>query len=199
MKSDGHTDPKNLPLFGKDSGRHAMRNRDANWLVKAINKLLNLIVKPGAKNELIVSDGNAILTLNIQALTAGSSVLHFRVMSVASDYYVCRTWDALNLVEGDTDMYVARPWEHRNSITSERINGTIHNYSYTSTTQRESDNGTTTETQYITPAILLSDVSQPNPTVITAIRSPSGVEVSSEQLTLLDINVGGRAWATPPA
>lgn len=173
-----------------------MRNRDANWLVDALNKLLNLIVKPGNKNELIVSDSNAILTLNLNASTSGvSRVSTYRVVSVESDHYVCHAWDETTLTEGVTEVMVARPWEHRNSILSEVIAATTYDYTYTNTTTRESDDGVTVETQVIVPYILVTDETQPNPTVICAVTANTGVEVESVPVTLQDINVAGRAWA----
>jgi hypothetical protein len=130
----------------------------------------------------------------------GARITTYRIVSVESDHYVCHSWNETTLEEGDTDILVARPWEHRNSILSETIAGTAYTYTYTPgiTTERIANDGSSTETQVIVPYLLTTG---DNPTVICAMAANTGVVVLDEEteeetaVTLLDINIAGRAWA----
>ena len=86
--------------------------------------------------------------------TGGGRLQTYRVKSKAEDVLTCRTWDGTT--EGGTDVLVA---VNRNSrqLDSETINGIT--YTYTAYTDvgdginetRNSDDGTTEETQLVTP------------------------------------------------
>lgn len=52
-----------IPLFGKQSGLTAIRSRDTNLIVRALNALLSMRVVRGGQDALTIADGNAILTL----------------------------------------------------------------------------------------------------------------------------------------
>lgn len=167
---------------GEDSRR--------NW--RTINKTIDRLATLRTAGQ---QSGQGIAELRKPRKDAsGGSVSTYRIVSVESDHYVCHTWDEATLTEGSSEVLIARPWEHRNSILSEEIAGTTYDYTYTTTTERESDDGSTTETQVIVPYIILHEDGD-NPTVICAIECNTGVEVEGSPVTLLDINVAGRAWA----
>lgn len=167
-------------------------------VVRAANAFLNLIVRAGKENRLHIADGNAVLEL-IGGAGGGPNAAPFsryRPKTVESEHYVCRllTVGAEGEVEGDTDILIARPFEHRNSILSETIDGQQYVYTYGSTTERVST-GPTTETEQIVPHILLEGLEGDTLTTIIAAAADTGVTVDGQVLTLIDINVAGRAWA----
>jgi hypothetical protein len=52
-----------LPDFGSKTGLTAIRSRDANVLVHAVNAILSLKVQRGSADEIAFADGNSILTI----------------------------------------------------------------------------------------------------------------------------------------
>ena len=128
------------------------------------------------------------------------SINPYRIYEVNGDFYRCRAVQGsfTQLEDGDTDIYIARPPEHRDTITSETIDGTTYTYTYNSETERIStgdDINETIETQVINPHIILEV------TFIYAVEATTGVtylagdDETETSVTLLDLNVAGRAWA----
>jgi len=184
-----------LPLFGLETKRHAMRNKDANLLVHALNAFLNLSIVRGnySKDELVLSANNAILKLmgtpgNVAAL------LRVRLVSVQANYCTCVRYDGS--FEGET-LYIAKPFKLRNSITTETIDSNVITYSYTSTTEREATNTTPdpdeVETQVVTPYYLEDDE------LFCGAVNSGVVGPDSEPLKYIDLNLDARAWTAVDA
>ena len=130
---------------------------------------------------------NQIVTTGIKP-----TVQRFRVKSVADDHIVCRTWDGKD--EGLGDIKVAKPWILRKEpwATSGRtIDGDSVTYDYTDGSEREADNGTTTEEQVIVPRYNEDDEIY----AMFGILGDTGVVIDGEELGWLDMNNDGRMWA----
>ena len=184
------------------SNRTLLSAATANELIAALNALLNLEVKRGAKDRLHVADGNAVLELKRSAAeeqgseSGTASVAMFLLKSVQGDYLTCRTWDGTN--EGEDDVYIAKDPRLRNSVTSEVLDGVTVSYSYTSTTIRVAswtiDGVADEEIQHVVPHY------KPDPDagegeVIFAVKTDhTGVTVSTVELTWLELS-NGKAWA----
>lgn len=178
-------------------------SRAAGWL----NKLLR-----ACKAHAIVDSYNVRTresthgtTLEIQAGGgSGASIRQFRVKSIQNDFYTCREWNGTT--EGTDDVSVARPFEHRvSNFNGQSVayssDGDVFTatYAYTSATKRTKTVSGTAETQVLVPyfkdgfhLIYAVNVSAPLTAgpANTPITGPSG-----DAITLLDLNVDGRAWA----
>lgn len=111
-----------------------------------------------------------------------------RFKSMGTDHLVCRTWDGTT--EGSTDIKIAKPDKLRFSITAATIDTVALAYSDydTSAQTRSASDGTSSETQVITPRYLVNDL-------IWAMTCTTLVTVTGTVLTLLDLNISARAWA----
>lgn len=137
-----------------------------------------------------------ILTVRKTSSAAGSSVTQYRLKSVQNDYLVCRLFDGTT--EGDDDVSIAKPFElrytgwHGVTITYplESVIGTSQavTYSYQTSTYRIAN---TTEHQGIRPIYV------PNQSIIYAasVTNGTGVSDTTGEISLIDLNVAGRAWA----
>lgn len=118
----------------------------------------------------------------------------FRLKSVQPDYLICRTWDGDE--EGTEDIFVAKNYKLRNSIEEETIDSVTYNYTYTSVVHRVStpEGGGASEQQYVVPRWLVNDLiwAIPAHTLVEA-----GAEGQEQPVVWLDLNLDGRAWATP--
>jgi hypothetical protein len=109
----------------------------------------------------------------------------FRVKTISDNHLVCRTWDGTN--EGTTDIKVAKPWLLRYSTAAR----TGYSYSawgsdkQTRTSTKAADSST--EAQAVVPLYVANDE-------IWAVSCDTGVTVSSEKLSLLDLNLDARLW-----
>lgn len=137
--SDTISQGSDLPYFGRSSGRHAMRDRDANTLVDAINAFLNLkiIYTTEGKSELLVVKGKSFLKLNVAEAgedgedAAASASRTALIDSLAGDYLVCNLWDE-EAEEWEAGIVnVAKPPSLRCSVTSE--GGFSYSYADTNT------------------------------------------------------------------
>lgn len=178
-------------------------SRASGWL----NKLLR-----AAKAHAIVDSHNVRLlesthgtTLEVQAGGgSGANIRQFRVKTIQNDFYTCREWNGK--AEGTEDISVARPFEHRvSNFNGQSIayssDGDVFTatYSYASPTKRTKTVSGTAETQVLVPyfkadfhliyAVNVSAALTAGPSN-TAITDPDG-----DPITLLDLNVDGRAWA----
>lgn len=109
----------------------------------------------------------------------------FRYKSQTSDYLVCRAYSGGT--ESETDTHIAKPPKLRFSVTSATVDSTTISYSSYSTTNqtRVATAGAVSEIQIITPRYLVNDI------IFAASSSYTGVE----DVTLIDMNMDGRAWA----
>ena len=118
------------------------------------------------------------------------------ILSVEIDHLITRSYDFATAVVGSVDILVALPWLLRRTpfdlVTVAGIT-----YTYSTNIQRLADDGTTTETQVIVPNYQGQDSPYDGDIIFAAsgIQGGTGVTVSGQPLSLLDLNVGGRAWA----
>lgn len=129
------------------------------------------------------------------AVQAGASVARYRLKTVRKNYLVCRTWDGVT--EGATDIFIAKPFKLRHDRTSAVINGVTINYTYPDAanpalrTASEPASGES-ESQIVVPYWLTNDE-------IFAITGAPGLNSAAPDavsaITLLDLNLDGRAWA----
>lgn len=160
-----------------------------NQIIRAVNSWTNLrvafaegITAPSLK----ISDTNAILLLPPAQPGGSGGQFLFRLKSVAANHLVCRTWDGTT--EGTADVLVAKSFLLRNSIVSRTIDALTISYTYATTTEREADDGSNTETQVVVPHFVVNDL-------IYASFATTLVTVADVPLTLMDNNRDGRAWA----
>jgi hypothetical protein len=117
----------------------------------------------------------------------GISIIPYYVVEHFGDYLNCRSWDGTNA--GSTDITIAKPYELRFSLTGETLDGVAFTYgSYVVASQSRiaTFSSGTTESQFITPRYRVG-------TILFAAKAQTGVDTA----TLIDLNVGARAWAAP--
>ena len=110
----------------------------------------------------------------------------FRVKSVGIDVLICREWDGTT--EGAIDVNVALPYLlQRTPFDGNTRNGVT--YTYTNNFTRTASDGSTVETQRITPDYVVDDE-----IVAVAVGTVLGGfnEITSDWI---DANLDGRAWA----
>jgi hypothetical protein len=145
-----------------------------------------------AKFQPFIKNGITHYVLATASLDSGGGCFRFKLKSVQADYLTCRTWDGTT--EGSTDIYIAKPPKLRH-VASESLVGTTWTYTYSAETgyedgKRSASDGTNTEKQVVIPVYVIGDE-------IFASTPDNGtdVTVSATELTYLDLNVDGRAWA----
>ena len=117
-----------------------------------------------------------------------------RVTGMADDYVSAKLWDGTT--EIGTALKVAKPWDLQMAAhhgESYVIRGTTYTYTYTTgggtlDPTRVSDDGSTEETQLITPSYYVGAVLRIEKVGYT------GVDVAGESLVWEDLNRAGRAW-----
>lgn len=114
-----------------------------------------------------------------------------QIIEILQDHYVVQEWDG-DAVFGD-EFNVAKPTKLRGSITTETIDGDAITYDYTGYTtdyiQRLAEFDGAEEKQVVVPHWLAEDL-------IWALEvTETGVQVSSVEVTWLDLNIDARAWA----
>lgn len=125
-------------------------------------------------------------------------VQRFRIVTVAKDWLVCRTWDGTAL--GETDVYVAKDPMLRGSVTAFDT-ATYSGYNSTYTERTSSISGQDDETQVVVPKYLTTaDTGDDNVRDIYAARNPGGGtgvyrdEAQTVELEWLEIRPA-RMWA----
>lgn len=167
------------PLKPGDDSRY-------NW--KTINQCIDEQQALWNKNA---ADALAIAEIRRRHLDVSGSLQTYRVKSKAGDVLTCRTWDGTT--EGDTDVLVA---VNRNSrqLDSETINSITYTYTaYTALADginetRNSDDGSTEETQLVTPMWYV------NCEIDVLATTYSGVQ-DDDLNDLKLIEVSARCWA----
>lgn len=146
--------------------------------------MLRPMIVPGAAVNRTTRGFSVVPTA--KAASFGTNVKLYKYKSMSGDYLTCRTWDGTT--EGDTDIYIAKPYKLRRSIASETIDGTLVSYTYASDSERTATDGTNSETQKIVPRYLVDDL-------VWGITATTAVTKDNASLTILDMNIDGRAWA----
>ncbi len=124
-----------------------------------------------------------------QRMSASGSVpvvvARFSIYQLANDYLIARTVD-------DTDaplQWIAKPDDLRTTHTSH--NGVT--FTYTDGSTRSATDGTTTETQVLTPPYVVGDVILALAPVVTGLRATINGTVTA--LNWIDLNITARQWA----
>lgn len=139
---------------------------------------------PGA--QILWEDGFAADEphLALVRLPMDACIIRMRVVSVHNNHLLCTRW--IGAGWSSIQEKVAKPFLLRASITTR--NGI--NYTFTDPFTRTATQASNTETQVIVPSYVA------NHDEIFAVPLPhTGVIDSGRELTLLDLNVDGRAWA----
>jgi len=175
------------------TGNHVL----VSWLNKLLRFAQSLRIKSGVGYKVDYSTDGIVLRIDGGGGGGGGMTQRFRVKSCGDDHLVCRTWDGTT--EGGTDVKVAKAYKLRHSITSATVetdagSTTTINYTYASRTnnldgKRYADYGGGSVTEIVVPRWLVNDQIWATKVIGT------GVTVSSVELTWLDDNRDGRAWA----
>jgi hypothetical protein len=159
-------------------------------IVAVCNAVLNLRLKNG---KALISDQNLLLELDaaLAGGSAGGTIQTMRVKSVAANHLVCRSFTSG--LEGAVDILVARPFAARQPA-AETIAGTTYTYTYSAgpdalNNVRESNDGSTTEDQIVTPLYVADSFVLAAQTDYTGVANVTYIEISP------------RCWAKiePPA
>ncbi|MDL5052175.1 hypothetical protein QQ056_01135 [Oscillatoria laete-virens NRMC-F 0139] len=122
--------------------------------------------------------------LALVRLPMDTCVIRMRVVSVHNNHLLCTRW--IGSEWSTIEEKVAKPFLLRASITTR--SGIV--YTFTNPSTRTASQGGNTETQVIVPSYVA------NHDEIFAMPVPhTGVMESGRELTLMDLNVDGRAWA----
>ena len=187
-----------LPLFGRATGRHAMRNSDANLLVHTLNAFLNLEIKytDDGPSRLLLVKGKSVLVMNRNEITEGTdpgtatSIKRAQITALAGDYLTCTLWDNTAATFTGASVNVAKPPKLRNSIASESLGGTNFSYSYSDTNTRVATGaGYDSETYTVDRPYSVGD---------ELFVSDTGEATGVAATTYIDLNVDGRAWIAIP-
>ncbi len=159
--------------------------RRFNEPIRAINRLVSGI-----------SQGQIIGRRSDRAVTV-PAFIRMTIFSIGADTLLCQgIEDSSGFTAGS--VYVAKPWElRRTPFDGESRNGI--SYTYSSNVAREADDGVDTENQVIVPSYVVGDE-------IVALRGldgGTGVTITingiETPVTLIDLNLGARAWAKEAA
>ena len=188
-----------LPKFGKETGLTAIRSKDANRLVDALNRLLNMTVARGNTNEFKYSDGNIVLSLrNISDSSAATTVgipVRGEITAIYEDYVEVDLWNG-TAFDADENVAVAKPVELRASLASDTIYSTGVTYVNSDTnTRTASAGGFDTENHVV---LLPYQVGREILVVDTG-EATGVLDAGAEVITYMDLNIGGRTWASVPS
>jgi len=178
-------------------------SRASGWLNKLLRACKSRSVVSSA--DILVSESTHGTTLSLRSKGgSGSAIRQFRIKTIQNDFYTCRAWSGTS--EGDDDIYIARPFEHRVSnfngqsiVYSSDGDAFTATYAYTSATKRQKTISGTAETQVLIPyfkgdfhliyAVAVSDA------LTVGASNTTLTDPNNNPITLLDLNVDGRAWA----
>jgi hypothetical protein len=125
----------------------------------------------------------------------GSALEEMEILSLHDNHVVARpTWGT-----GASGVEVALPYDFRRSSYDELTIAGV-DYDFTSFGEREATDGTTTETQLITPdyrvgSVILCLFHPTSPTLINISTTNSSDPADLVPMLWLDVNASGRAWA----
>ncbi|MDL5054141.1 hypothetical protein QQ056_11370 [Oscillatoria laete-virens NRMC-F 0139] len=139
---------------------------------------------PGA--QILWEDGFAADEphLALVRLPLDSCIIRMRVVSVHNNHLLCTRW--IGVGWSSIQEKVAKPFLLRASITTR--NGI--NYTFTDPFTRNATQASNTETQVIVPSYVAN-----HDEIFAVSISHTGVIDSGRELTLMDLNIDGRAWA----
>jgi len=169
-------------------------SHERDWMRRLIAACRASRIVPGRGYKLHPQTNGTMLNL-IGEPGAGIRISTYRYKSHEEEHIICRSWNGTT--EGTEDVKIAKPHELRYSIESAEIGAVFVTYSgYDVLGQQRiaTPSGGTAETQLITPRYipdrLIFAVS-----AFTDVTIEGDIPEDDEELTLIDLNVGGRAWA----
>ncbi len=180
-------------------------SREAVWSNRVINYLRSKVLLPGRGYRIRqYPDGVALEIEQRGGSGRGLEIATYRFKEHAGDYIVCRTWDGTT--EGDADINIAKPSLLRFAVGGRRIRGITVDYgAYDAANQSRvaTPVGGLPETQFITPSYgqTNNNAEVPGPDdfegdLIYAVKAKTFVtDADDAEVSLLDLNVDGRAWA----
>jgi hypothetical protein len=126
-----------------------------------------------------------------------SGVLCFHIKTIEADHLVCREWNGTT--ERDTDVLVAKPLQFRTSFTAEVIDTVSHTYTYTSSNERTSNDGTASQVEVCYPrytvyAAPASGIIPPGTIFAAVVANGSGVTVDDVPVGWVEV-LPSRVWA----
>jgi hypothetical protein len=161
------------------------------------NKIIDYIreISPVAGRGVIVSrTANGTLLHADAAAEAGSKVQQFKLKEVFGDYIRCHSWDGTT--EGQPDVFIAKPFRLRRDPFDQQtivFDDYTASFSYTNNTKRTSTIDGVAEEQVVVPHY------KPDLDIIYAIDC-DGLAITTnddEPISMIDLNLDGRAWAGP--
>jgi len=189
----------NVPRKQRETGLYGPVWTELN---KVIDVLRSLVPK-GGRGIRITSGVNGS-TYSVEAERAKAfQVQQYILVSIQNDFYTCYEWDGTTA--GTTEIYIARPFEHRVSNFNGRTidyssDGDVFSatYSYTSATKRTKTISGTAETQVLIPlfkaAFHIIYAIETDSTFTVGPSNTPLTDPNDEPITLLDLNLDGRAW-----
>ena len=163
-------------------------SREASWFRKLLSACVANRIVSGVRYKVRRTTKGTALEIDFGA--GGVSVSRYRFKSMSADYMICHTWNGTT--EGTEDVKIAKSSKLRFSITDETVDGLAITYSsYSTSAQTRIATATgITETQIIVPRFLVDDI-------IFVVTTSTGVfkDVPPVEITLLDLNIDGRAWS----
>lgn len=175
-----------------------------NWLNKLLRFCKESQIVDGIGYRLIRTTHGTSLEIAGNRGGVGSSIRQLRLVSTQNDFYSCVEWDGTTA--GTEEIYVARVQEHRVSEFNGRTvaysqdgDSFSATYAYTSATKRTKTISGTAETQRIVPYLkdgftIIYAIEIGFPITAGASNTPI-TDPNGDPITLLDLNVDGRAWA----
>lgn len=167
----------------------------ANWLRKLLRYVLSNEIKPGTGYMVRRTPTGTILEIR-PGSGGGFGASEYQVIEHKAEYLICKKWDSTKNEASGGEIKVAKPRELRFSLTSEIIDGftiTYSAWSEASQTRHAYYSAPYQEDQIIVPRYATEG---DNKTVIWAASLDGGVKDEyGAPISLLDLNVGARAWA----
>ena len=174
---------------------------EAVWMRRMHDFVSSLKLLPGVGYRIRQTPRGVILEMGQSPGGPNTSraldVRTFQVTSadVSGDCIACLLFDPVTESTSGSAVRVALPWlmQSWNTVKTVPIFGEV-DYTYTLSAQKRVaswSSGANIEVQLITEPYAVGDV-------ITAVSATTGVVYSSADVTWLDLNVDGRAWAWVP-
>lgn len=188
------------------AGRNAIKSSVANELVYALNMLGKLKVVRGDKDVVLYADNGVTIQLAPEGEGGGSSepvlgiAVRAKITALAKNYVTVTLWGG-SAFDGTSGVKVAKPPELRH-IASDTIYGVTANYTYPTggTDLNDTNSRTAASSGYETEnhkVVLPYEVDRE--IYVTDTGSVVGTETGLTGVTYIDLNNGGRTWASVPA
>lgn len=194
---------ENIAQFGK--GRNAVQSRYVNELVDALNILRKITIKRGQEDEVFYADNGVIIQLAPEGDTGGGgggtpgAITRATITALFKNYVTVTLWGG-SAFDGDS-VDVAKPPELRH-IASDTIYGTGATYTYPTggTDLNDTNSRTAASSGYDTENHkVVLPYEEDREIYVMDTGSVVGTETGLSGVTYIDLNIGGRTWASVPA